>query len=1052
MSSNKCWLVFAAFSMSMFSAKAQPTLQKLQQKLIQEKPVVAGAYLKIDLPPDNLNTGNIYFSKEARIVSASVKSWLASRLELRNNIDAIEPAGSKTDYFGTEIIRHQQYFKGIKVEFGTVVESDIEGKAVSLQLEFYPVAANLPVAPVLNEEAAFIRAIKYTNANKYVWENYSGTDENFKKPVGELVIIEDNLANKGIMCLAYKFNVYATEPASRNYIYVNALNGNIVFKSPIMYHVENDEKKSLKKPVKIEKIPANVYPSEQGILTANQVGLAETRYSSTRSITTSKFTNSGYGLYTSGRGDNTTLITLNMNNNVDFSAIDSIFDDDNNWTKAEYDDVLNSNMALDAHWGGEKVIDYWWSRHGRKSYDNNNSTLKGLIHWGILINNARWDGAEMLYGDGDVTTGLKFRPVVSLDICSHEVGHAVCQATAGLLYQRESGALNEGFSDIWGACIENFVKDIIVKKPFLIGEEITAVGLFLRNMENPLLGSSPDTYLDKLHFWKEASVDGCPVPDGATNDFCGVHYNSGVLNKWFYLITNGGNGENGYGSKYNVAGLGFDKSERIAFLTEQMLTPNSGFGATRTASLNAVLILASSPNTLGITADDTVSILKAWLAVGVVDTIFNMQNTPVFATNDFTTIGVGKYGHIWAGTSNNGLYKFDGVTWRKALNLTNHNIADIKPDFNGGIWIAQFGRTGAQALNGGIGYYADSSFTYQQYSTSEGLTTRNARSLYIDNSITNQTYQRIWAALFSDLTGSVIRPGSVVRGLPNPVGINYFKKIVNGVSKTNGFCQTIGGNKNEVWVFAVDNFTYPGNKTVNQILRYRICDTTFLGVIDSTNSPLLPSFYAKAIYYDSVYKKWWVGLQSGGVFIFTPENNNWTQINFPTIFPSGTIVNNNAITGDIRGNIYIGTNKGYAVVGDIYGGTPTNPYSITDYKLFTTNQGLPSNNVKAIAIDYAAARLLIATDKGIAFKYTLCRECIGKGPAYTTASGSWADAGIWSIGRVPDMNTRVIIRNAIEINGNATCKTLKVISPGNVTVKPGIKLTIENASYTTTPQ
>jgi Zn-dependent metalloprotease len=44
--------------------------------------------------------------------------------------------------------------------------------------------------------------------------------------------------------------------------------------------------------------------------------------------------------------------------------------------------------------------------------------------------------------------------LTALDVAGHEIGHAVCSNTANLTYQNESGAMNEGFSDIWGACIE----------------------------------------------------------------------------------------------------------------------------------------------------------------------------------------------------------------------------------------------------------------------------------------------------------------------------------------------------------------------------------------------------------------------------------------------------------------------------------------------------------------------------------------------------------------------------------------------------------------------
>ena len=105
------------------------------------------------------------------------------------------------------------------------------------------------------------------------------------------------------------------------------------------------------------------------------------------------------------------------------------------------------------------------------------------MHYGQGYDNAGWDGSQMLYGDGSV----KFKPLTSLDVAGHEIGHGVCQATANLVYNGESGALNEGFSDIWGACIEQYTTAALglTKSTWLIGEEIVNSGPALRSMSDP---------------------------------------------------------------------------------------------------------------------------------------------------------------------------------------------------------------------------------------------------------------------------------------------------------------------------------------------------------------------------------------------------------------------------------------------------------------------------------------------------------------------------------------------------------------------------------------
>jgi hypothetical protein len=749
------------------------------------------------------------------------------------------------------------------------------------------------------------------------------------------------------------------------------------------------------------------------------------------------------------------LGSVNVANIADFT------DSDNDWNDQAYIDDT-TNAALDIHWGTDQIIKYWRDVHDRQSFDNNYGKITSYFHYGVKYGGAFWSSQakSMFYGDGS-QDGQGFNALASIDVAAHEIAHGVCDFTAALVYKRESGALNEGFSDIWGACIDNYINnnfETLNKTPFKIADEIveTPNRDCLRDMAFPKRWQQPDFYKDEAaNFWFDVNVENCPVPlsppNPFSNDACGVHINSGVLNKWFYLITDGDTITNARGEFYTIDSMGFDKAERIAYYTEMILTPNSGFEAARIASFNAVQILASSPNTLGITLADTSNIAKAWRAVGVTtDSIYNMSNTPIFASNSFNAIEVGKRGYIWAGTSNNGVYKYNGRAWQKAPVLLNHNISQILPDRDGGIWIAQFGRTGAQAIQGGIGHFADTSFTYVQYGETEGLPTRNVRGIYVNNNLDllpNQKLKRIWAACFADLTVGVSRPGCVVFGKEVPVPPVSFNKQKNGVNQNNGFCLSVAGNKGEVWSFASSNSSFGGG----QILRYRTADTTYLGFIDTTNNNAFRSgFNVKAMYYDTAARRWWIGLTTGGLVVMDSATNTWSSINFPDAFPPGTIINNNAITGDTRGNIYIGTTNGYVFFGSADRAVPTNPLNPAQYKRYTTADGLPSNNVRGVAIDYRASRVLLATDNGIAFRHILCPECINSGPKYSVMPGDWSNPGIWAGGQVPGENTNVVINHTISVTQNAVCNSVKVLPGGSVSVSSGVRLSIESLNYNST--
>ncbi len=338
-------------------------------------------------------------------------------------------------------------------------------------------------------------------------------------------------------------------------------------------------------------------------------------------------------------------------------------------------------------------------------------------------------------------------------------------------------------------------------------------------------------------------------------------------------------------------------------------------------------------------------------------TVYNSSNTPALLTNSFTAIGVGKGGHIWVGTSNQGIYKYNGTYWEKGGVLLDNNIGDIKTDLNGGIWVGQYGRSGAQALTGGLNYFADTTFTTVFYSASNGLPTRYVKSVYVNNSQPSAPfpYSRLWTANLGTTTGSTVTTGAVGRG--GNVASPEFKKITAGVDVATdlGSVQAIGGNGAEVWAFASGNFGH------SQILRYNAIDETFIQYFDDSNSPLPASFSARAIYCDNSGRVW-VGM-SGGNGLYVYNGTAWQQLPVGnSIFPTGTIVNANAITGSYQNNtVYIGTSAGMLVYN---GGSVTDTAS---YKLYTAADGLPSSNVKGICIDSIGSRVLISTDNGIAF-------------------------------------------------------------------------------------
>jgi hypothetical protein len=250
----------------------------------------------------------------------------------------------------------------------------------------------------------------------------------------------------------------------------------------------------------------------------------------------------------------------------------------------------------------------------RDSYDGAGAALDSVVHvrfmtqsGGTSGNNAAWFAllGQMVYGDGD---GSFMTPLAhAYDVTAHELTHAVTSETANLAYQNESGALNEGMSDILAAVCEAWRDQSINADTWLVGEDIftpNTAGDALRYMNNPTadsdlyppaLGGSRDFYADRY---------------AGTEDNGGVHLNSGIPNLAFYLLTVGGKHPRDR-TTFMVPGIGIEKAGKIFYraLTSGYFMQNTNLAQARTATEQAAQDLYP-----GCTKT---AVATAWAAVGV---------------------------------------------------------------------------------------------------------------------------------------------------------------------------------------------------------------------------------------------------------------------------------------------------------------------------------------------------------------------------------------------------------------------------------------------------
>lgn len=534
----------------------------------------------------------IKFNKEMSSTEATAQFLKKFNLDESNTFQNTIVNEDRT---GMKHEKMQQYYNGIKVEFGTLIIHSKNNTVKSINGEVYN-GNGVNLSPGLSPQEAFEKAKAFVGAQQYLWSNPAeATAINYSKPTGELVLLPEMDTYSGLLNLAYKFDIYATQPVSRGEVYVDAQNGQILFNNKIIKHFYNEGREMLNDPANLIARKKTAAPFV--------TGTANTRYSGSRSIETRLETS---GLYTLN-DDVRSVFTRNAQN-VAFGGgyinnFAEFTDADNTWTLPGLD-----NAALDAHWGAMKSYDYWLNVHGRNGIDGNGFAMRSYVHvanpqGGGSWVNAAWNGSVMSYGDG----GGGFQPLTSIDICGHEIGHGITQFANNLVYARESGALNEGYSDLWGAAIEFYAKgngdDLNPNiETWQIGEEFAPNGIGLRSMSNPNLFGDPDSY--EGNNWRPTSIAGCATPSNA-NDQCGVHSNSGVLNFWFYLLVQGGTGFNDAFNAYNVVGLGMQKSEEIAYLVlRDYLTPNSTFLDARNAALDVALNLYGSNSLEAIATQD----------------------------------------------------------------------------------------------------------------------------------------------------------------------------------------------------------------------------------------------------------------------------------------------------------------------------------------------------------------------------------------------------------------------------------------------------------------
>jgi Zn-dependent metalloprotease len=260
--------------------------------------------------------------------------------------------------------------------------------------------------------------------------------------------------------------------------------------------------------------------------------------------------------------------------------------------------------GVDAHYYANVTDDFYGATFGRNSIDGNGMRIISTVHYANRYCNAFWNGEQMTYGDGDGKICLPLSG--GLDVVGHELTHGVTQFTSNLIYENESGALNESFSDMMGTTIEFYAAqhglDPAGSPDWLIAEDVyKAADLApgFRNMSDPQEDADPDHYSELLT---------------GTTDNGFVHSNSGISNHAYYLAANGGKN----------AGCGGSLSGHTHTADCDVTVPAVGLAAAAQIFYNGFTSLPEYANfcdarnaTVAVAGTNTAAISAAWAAVGV---------------------------------------------------------------------------------------------------------------------------------------------------------------------------------------------------------------------------------------------------------------------------------------------------------------------------------------------------------------------------------------------------------------------------------------------------
>ncbi len=518
------------------------------------------------------------------------------------------------------------YYKGIRVEGSELRLVHQNGKPRYVMQDFDNLITDINTKAQLSPEGALAKILSNNGARKYAWQDpnlESALKERkndqkatyFPKP--ELLILPEGR-------LAYKAEVFAVEPLSREFVYVDAEKGKIIKKINLM-HQEN--KLSTPPALKSTDFQANenLNSTSAWVRVDQRDFLVSAVKDQQNQNYYLKNGNARIDVEKIEDYNGTTPIGLPQQ----FNTTDEYLGQGDYRLKTANAFKIAELVSL----GTENIFDYFMLEYGRWGFDGAWSPMKTYVLEKALAGSF-YDRESTLFFPFD--PGIKDPEIYvfpSLKTVYHEYSHAFTVSESGLIGgYTEPGILNESLSDIWSYCLsdyflkthpvpQNDINPLAYKEKF--GNNwVTSSGSpgfqeyyenlmgysVVRNAKDPNSNQHPAFYKGK--FWSNTTHD--------------EHFNSTVISHWTYLLAEGGNIalETNPANTVAVQGIGIENVAKIIYHTTiNFLGSTSDFHSFALQTILAAKII------FGEDAAEVDAVKNAWNAVGI-DQLDYSSNQP----------------------------------------------------------------------------------------------------------------------------------------------------------------------------------------------------------------------------------------------------------------------------------------------------------------------------------------------------------------------------------------------------------------------------------------